>query len=65
LNLKTEDIFFAMVNAIKELDKKINDAVAAMKEQGKILKQVQNDMAALKKENEELKARLAKLEARL
>ena len=58
LKIRTEDILYALVNAVKEIDVKISE----------ILKQVQNDkteIKQLKKENTELKARLDKLEAKL
>ncbi|MDR1327545.1 MAG: tail fiber domain-containing protein [Heliobacteriaceae bacterium] len=42
LLIRMEDMFYALVNAVKELDTKVNAALS----QGKILKQVQNDMAA-------------------
>ena len=58
LKIRTEDILYALVNAVKEIDVKISE----------ILKQVQNDkteIKQLKQENAELKARLDKLEQKL
>ncbi|MDR1168041.1 MAG: tail fiber domain-containing protein [Heliobacteriaceae bacterium] len=62
LNIRTEDILYALVNAVKELDKNIKE----------MLKQVQHDAAAvqtrvakLEKENKQLKAQNKALEARL
>jgi prepilin-type N-terminal cleavage/methylation domain-containing protein len=72
LAVRTEDILYALVNAVKELDKKIDAAVVSVKEQCRILKRVQDDAAAvqtrvakLEKENQQLKAQNKALEARL
>jgi hypothetical protein len=72
LAVRTEDILYALVNAVKELDKKIDAAVVSLKEQCRILKRVQDDMAGvqtrvakLEKENKQLKAQNKALEARL
>ena len=57
LRVRTEDILYAIVNAVKELDAKINE----------ILKQVQGDkdkIKALEAKNKELEERIKKLEAR-
>ena len=69
---RTEDILYALVNAVKELDAKISMIAAEYKAQLKILKQVQddnrkilNDNKLLKQENKELRLRLEKLEARI
>ncbi|MDR1327631.1 MAG: hypothetical protein LBJ74_04415, partial [Heliobacteriaceae bacterium] len=68
LLIRMEDMFYALVNAVKELDAKVDSALS----QGKILKQVQNDMAvkdakikALEAKNKELEKRIQKLEAKL
>ncbi|MDR1167641.1 MAG: tail fiber domain-containing protein, partial [Heliobacteriaceae bacterium] len=55
LAVRTEDILYALVNAVKELDKKIDAAVVSVKEQCRILKRVQDDAAAVQ-------TRVAKLE---
>jgi hypothetical protein len=52
LAVRTEDILYALVNAVKELDKKINDVIASVKND---VAGVRNDIATLKKENKELK----------
>lgn len=56
LSIRMEDMFFAMVNAIKELDAKISMIASDYKAQFNILKQIQNDNKFLKQENKELKA---------
>ena len=48
LTIRLEDMFYAVINSIKELDAKIVSM-------SKILKQVQDDNAQLKKENKELR----------
>ena len=69
LRIRTEDIFYAMVNSIKDLFKQIQDLTAkvtgldkrltALEEQNKLL-QEQNKL--LKKQNKAIEKRLAKLE---
>jgi FtsZ-binding cell division protein ZapB len=55
LAVRTEDILYALVNAVKELDKDIKE----------MLNQIQHEMTALKAENKQLKAQNKALEARL
>ncbi len=85
LTIRKEDMFYALINAVKELDAKITalteqikrhtEALAevsrnqkqlkqAQDEELKILRSTQNDINALRKENQELKKRLDKLERR-
>ena len=77
--MSTENIFYAMVNAIQELDSKISNIIATVKANFEILKQVQddvfgvkadvssvkNEVAQLKKENKQLKEQNKNLETRL
>jgi len=79
LMIRMEDMFYAVVNAVKELDAKITvilsetknlktqltEILKQVQDDRKILKQVQNDNKQLKKENAELKARLDRLEAKM
>ena len=58
LRIRWEDMFYAMINAIKELDTKTGE----LRQQNKELLQT---TAELKKENEQLEARIAKLEKQL
>ena len=53
-----EDMFYAVINAIKELDAKITALVQTVK-------QLQSDNYQLKKENQMLKKRLDLLESKL
>jgi hypothetical protein len=54
LHIRMEDMFYALVNAVKELDAKVNE----------ILRSAQNDMAAKDAKIKELEARIQKLEAK-
>ncbi len=58
LSIRMEDMFYAVINAIKELDAKITALVQTVK-------QVQSDNYQLKKENQMLKKRLDLLESKL
>jgi prepilin-type N-terminal cleavage/methylation domain-containing protein len=79
LAVRTEDILYALVNAVKELDKNIKEILWETRHfarnqeiSAKVVNQVQNDAAAvqtrvakLEKENKQLKAQNKALEARL
>ena len=65
LQIRMEDMFYALVNAVKELDLKVEGIITEIKNNYKILKQVQDDMVQLKKENKQLKEDNKALEARL
>ena len=58
LSIRMEDMFYAVINAIKELDAKITALVQTVK-------QLQSDNYQLKKENQMLKKRLDLLESKL
>lgn len=58
LSIRTEDMFYAVINSIKELDAKITALTETVK-------QVQQDNYQLKKENKELKKRLELLESKI
>ena len=58
LTIRLEDMFYAVINAVKELDAKITEIASQVKNNS-------NEIKRLKKENAELKARLDKLEAKL
>ena len=62
LKVRMEDMFFAVVNAVKELDNKLTTFMEQVKKENTQLKQ---DVKQLKTENAELKARLDKLEAKM
>ena len=55
LTIRQEDMFYAVINAIKELDAKIMQLIET-------LKQVQKDIYVLRQENSEIKKRLDALE---
>ena len=57
LTIRKEDMFYALINAVKELDAKISVLIENQK-------QILKELNALRKENKELKKRLDKLERR-
>lgn len=65
LRIKTEEIFFAMVNSIKELFAQVQDLTAKVTGLDKRLDELEKENAALKKQNEEFEKRLQKLEKKL
>ncbi len=62
LRIRFEDMFFAMINAIKELDNKISSIITKNDEQDKTIKAQQELIETQQKTIEELEKRLAKLE---
>lgn len=62
LRIKTEEIFYAMVNSIKELFTQIQDLTAKITGLDKRISELEAQNKALKKQNEEFEKRLAKLE---
>ena len=65
LRIRREDMIYAMVNAIKELDNKIfniDERIKVLEKQNSEIVKQNNDIV---KENKELKARLDKLEKKI
>ena len=69
LRIRLEDMFYAVINAVKELDSKITQIVenvnkvnSTIEEQQKVIDAQQNKIAELEKQNADFEKRLAKLE---
>ncbi len=62
LKITTEEIFYAMVNAIKELTAKIQDLTAKVTGLDKRITELEKQNAQLMKQNAEFEKRLSKLE---
>ena len=65
LRIRFEDMFFAMINAIKELDARITALENENQELKEILNRVQNDNRKLQDDNKEFETRLKILEAKI
>ena len=65
MRIRFEDMFYAMINAIKELDSRITALEKENQELTEILKQVQNDNRKLQDDNKEFETRLKILEAKI
>ena len=65
LRIRFEDMFYAMINAIKELDSRITALEKENQQMSEILKQVQNDNRKLQDDNRKLQNDNKKFEARL
>ncbi len=65
LVIRMEDMFYALINAVKELDAKVTDLTAAVKEHTQALQQLRKENKEIKAQNKELKARLDRLERQL
>ena len=65
LKIRTEEIFYAMVNSIKELFAQIQDLTAKVVGLDKRITELEKENAALKKQNEDFEKRLSKLEAKM
>ena len=65
LTIRFEDMFFAMINAIKELDTRVTTLQKENQQLTEILKQVQDDNKELKNDNKKLDARLKVLEEKI
>ena len=64
-SIRKEDIFYALVNAVKEIDTKLSSVVSDVKSQAQIIKQLQDENKALKARVNNLEKRLDKLEKQL
>lgn len=62
LRIRTEEIFYAMVNSIKELFAQLQDLTAKVTGLDKRITELETQNQLLKKQNEEFEKRLAKLE---
>lgn len=65
LRIRTEEIFYAMVNSIKELCAKLQDLAARITGLEAKVTELEKENAELKKQNADFEARLEKLEAKL
>lgn len=65
LKIKTEEIFYAMVNSIKELYNNLQDVIAKVSGLDKRISELEKENKDLKKQNEDIEKRLAKLEKAL
>ena len=65
LRIRTEEIFYAMVNSIKELCAKLQDLAAKITGLEAKVTELEKENAELKKQNADFEARLEKLEAKL
>lgn len=65
LRIKTEEIFYAMVNSIKELFAQIQDLTDKVVGLDKRLTELEKENAMLKKQNADFEKRLSKLEAKM
>lgn len=65
LRIRTEEIFYAMVNSIKELCAKIQDLTAKVTGLEAKITELEKENAELKKQNADFEARLQKLEEKL
>ena len=65
LRIRTEEIFYAMVNSIKELCAQIKDLTAKVTGLDNRIKKLEKENAQLKKQNAEFEQRLKKLEAKV
>ncbi len=62
LRIKTEEMFYAMVNSIKELFSRLQDLTARISGLDKRITELEKENQILKKQNEDFEKRLAKLE---
>ena len=65
LRIRTEEIFYAMVNSIKELCAKLQDLAAKITGLEAKVTELEKENAELKKQNADFEARLEKLEKKL
>ena len=62
LRIRMEDMFYAVINAVKQLDKLVQEVVEDVKELVNRVNTHDSEIEQLKRENAELKARMDKLE---
>ena len=54
LRIRLEDMFFAVINAVKELDTKVTKIIEKLEAQEEVIVSQQKEIEALKKQNEEM-----------
>ena len=65
LRIRLEDMFYAVINAVKELDSKISQIVSDITNVKTTIQTQQETIESLKKENSELKAEIKNFEKRI
>ena len=65
LRIRLEDMFYAVINAVKELDSKISEIVADVTSIKTTIKSQQETIDSLQKENAELKEEIKSIEKRI
>ncbi len=65
LRIRIEDMFYAVINAVKELDSKISEIVADVTSIKTTIKSQQETIDSLQKENAELKEEIKSIEKRI
>ena len=65
LRIRLEDMFYAVINAVKELDSKISEIVSDVTSIKTTIKTQQETIDSLQKENAELKAEIKSIEKRI
>ena len=65
LRIRLEDMFYAVINAVKELDNKISEIVADVTSIKTTIKSQQETIDSLQKENAELKEEIKSIEKRI
>ena len=65
LRIRLEDMFYAVINAVKELDNKISEIVADITSIKTTIKSQQETIDSLQKENAELKEEIKSIEKRI
>lgn len=65
LKIRTEDMFYALINAVKEVDEKICSLASDIKSQAQTIKQLRGENKLLKERVNNLEKRLDKLERQL
>ena len=65
LRIRLEDMFYAVINAVKELDNKISSIIADVTDVRATIKSQQETIDKLQKENSELKEEISNIEKRI